>query len=101
MFLFTVNDSNSPKSYWLGLMRNANNTFQWVDGTFLDSFQFWNEGDGKNTEERCAIIGHPTYLISEHLFRWYDVDCAGAYCDDRLSGYICQRNISKIGFMLL
>ena len=99
IFLFTVNVTNFPNSYWLGLKRNLNGTFQWADMSFLDSYNFWNNGDGSNLHEKCAIIGFPLHNISNsNPLRWYDVDCAGPHKNP--SGYICQRSAGYVNVQL-
>ena len=91
---------NAPNSYWIGLQRNNETNFQWVDGTFPIDYSFWADGDGKNasTNERCAIIGSPTANIniaSNLVLHWFDIDCAGLDSGKQLSGYICQKNEGK------
>ena len=40
--------------YWIGLKRNDNNQWEWVDGTPFGGYTKWATSEGSNSHEQCA-----------------------------------------------
>ena len=68
--------------FWIGLKRNSNNQWEWVDGTPFGGYQPWRDGEGSNTNEKCGqYLKH--YAWGKY---WRDQDCNGY----SRFGFICN-----------
>ena len=79
-----------PCSFWIGLRRIQNNQsyFVWDDGTPLGIYENWNQGDGKNENETCVIMGFSCDL-PVFSNNWFDISCDGVtYINE---DYLCQK----------
>ena len=71
--------------FWIGLKRNSNNEWEWVDGTPFGEYTRWLGGEGSNTNEKCAW-----YLRDTSYYRgnfWLDKSC-----NQVAFGFICNDN---------
>ncbi|XP_077330013.1 uncharacterized protein LOC143964279 [Lithobates pipiens] len=77
-FLRTFSQKESP---WVGLNKTESNKWQWVDGTVLNTKEFWQDGqpDKKNGIEDCAQFREGDGLN--------DVDCSST------RPYICEKEL--------
>ncbi|XP_040202229.1 CD209 antigen-like protein D isoform X2 [Rana temporaria] len=78
-----LNQHINKKTYWIGLTdEKTEGTFQWVDGTLLNSppsYQFWNNKEPNDYEKKedCAELS-----IAE---KWNDSPC------DKIQFAICEK----------
>ncbi|XP_073480447.1 hepatic lectin-like [Aquarana catesbeiana] len=77
-FLRTFTQKESP---WVGLNKTEPNKWQWVDGTVLNTIEFWQNGqpDNKKGIEDCAQFREGDGLN--------DVDCSAT------KPYICEKEL--------
>lgn len=70
------------RTLWIGLMRNEDNVFQWVDGTEL-TFTNWVTRAPDNLDEKCGEMTS----YSSFYGRWNDNSCR------KQQAFICQTEI--------
>ncbi|XP_019614332.1 PREDICTED: collectin-10-like, partial [Branchiostoma belcheri] len=87
-FLVSLKNAIDEKSnFWFGLHdRRKEGSFEWIDGTGLESYNYWAPGEPNNNgfDENCAHYFTSTGRDSVYSNYWNDESC------DFVSPFICQ-----------
>ena len=75
-FLYDLIGSNTQDSWygtWIGLERNAENEFYWIDGTPLSGhYSNWANREPNNNNEKCGLFWGTT---ASQPNKWNDAFC--------------------------
>ncbi|CAH1241242.1 FBN2 [Branchiostoma lanceolatum] len=83
---FVATLKGSEEEVWIGLRRNSDEIWKWIDGTSLEeSFHDWAEG-WHTRHGRCVL--HGVYTNYQNV--WKKTDCA------RLYSYVCQKAVQCV-----
>ena len=77
---------------WLGLQRNDDSKFYWVDGTPLKGqYSAWSTGEPNNLDEKC---GHMWGSTGQKPGKWNDLKCHLAFhtFGKTLPVVLCQKH---------
>lgn len=81
---------------WLGLQREADSKFYWVDGTPLEGkYSAWDSGEPNNRNEHC---GHMWGPVKQRPGKWNDIFCDLQPYDrfgNRSPVVVCQKPSSE------
>eukprot|EP00058_Branchiostoma_floridae_P008186 XP_002593674.1 hypothetical protein BRAFLDRAFT_108089 [Branchiostoma floridae] len=82
---------SATSSYWIGLHdQREEGSFEWVDGSALGAYHFWESGQPNNSGGREDCVLYFSHWSLNLKGKWYDYRC------DSVQRFICQAFPDKL-----